>query len=404
MRTSIPMRAVGASLRTLGLGAATLACLVLESTCAAPQHAAHVSPVPLAMAPCPHPTGDDDPANGASGRAAIVIVLDGARWQEIFLGVDPALARKAGAPASSLGAPMPHLRALAAARGVALGAPGSGGEVRASGPNFVSLPGYTELFTGRAPSSCQSNDCARTTLPTVADDVRACAGSARDVAVFASWPEIERAATSRPSSIVVSTGRHLVAGEPILREDPARAALLDAGAAAGAWPGDGDFRPDTLTAALATRYLATERPRFLFVGLGEADEYAHRGDYVGYLGALRTADDAIDAIVRTLDGMGERGRRTSVFVTADHGRAAGFREHGGDFPESARVWLVGINGGIAARTAGAHDGDLRLADLAPTVRASVGLLSLHKRGGVSEGEGRVIDALLPADAPVSAYR
>jgi hypothetical protein len=383
---------------------ATLACLVLESTCAAPQHAPHVPPAQVAMAPCPRPTTADDPADEASGRAAIVIVLDGARWQEIFLGVDPALARKAGAPAAALEAPMPHLRALAAARGVTLGAPGSGSVVRASGPNFVSLPGYTELFTGRAPSSCQSNDCARTTLPTVADEVRACARSPRDVAVFASWPEIERAATSRPSSFVVSTGRHLVTDEPILREDRARAALLDAGAAAGAWPGDGDFRPDALTAALATRYLATEKPRFLFVGLGEADEYAHRGDYVGYLGALRTADDAIDTIVRTLDGMGERGRKTSVFVTADHGRAAGFREHGGEFPESARVWLVGLNGGIAPRAAGRSDGDLRLADLAPTVRASVGLVSVRPRGGVEAGEGRVIDALLPADESMHAYR
>ena len=154
MRTSPSMRAVGASLRTLGLGAATLACLVLESTCAAPQHGPHVSPAPLAMAPCPrltHLMGDDDPAGESGGRAAIVIVLDGARWQEVFLGVDPALAQKAGAPAASLEAPMPHLRALAASRGIALGAPGSGGVSEPRAPTSSRCRGTPSSSPGAPP-------------------------------------------------------------------------------------------------------------------------------------------------------------------------------------------------------------------------------------------------------------
>ena len=84
------------------------------------------------------------------------------------------------------------------------------------------------------------------------------------------------------------------------------------------------------TAALALHYLATERPRFLFLGLGEPDEQAHRGSYGGYLDALRQADGIIDELVHTLDRMGERGQRTSVFITADHGRAVDFRDHGSD--------------------------------------------------------------------------
>src|SRR5439155_19000501 len=120
----------------------------------------------------------------------------------------------------------------------------------ASGPNFVSLPGYTELFTGRAPIACSDNDCARTHLPTVADELRACARSPREVAIFSSWPQIERAASSRPDDLVLSTGRHVRYHEPILRDDPVTARLLDGAAEIDPYPGRGDFRPDRYTAAL----------------------------------------------------------------------------------------------------------------------------------------------------------
>ncbi len=387
MRTPRYMRVVGASIRSVGISMLALTGLAFEVTCAAPRHSA---PPAEAMypAPCALPPSPGDPPE----RAAVVVVLDGVRWQDVFLGVDPALAAAAGGGMTGAReAPMPHLRALAAARGVTLGAPGQAGTVRASGPNFVSLPGYTELFTGRPPRDCQSNDCDRATRPTVVDEIRACARSRREVAVFASWSEIERVAAAEPGEIVVSTGRHVRHGEPILREDRGRAALLDQGAEADPFPGGGDFRPDRYTAAIALGYLESEHPRFLFVGLGEADEYAHRGDYPGYLAALRTADDAIAALVHALDRMGERGRRTSVFVTADHGRAADFRDHGGEFPESARVWLIGIGGGMSGVEAASAPSDLRLADLAPTLRASVGLPARAP----SADAGRVIGALLP---------
>jgi phosphopentomutase/2,3-bisphosphoglycerate-independent phosphoglycerate mutase family metalloenzyme len=324
-------------------------------------------------------------------RAAVVIVLDGARWQDVLIGVDGELAAEAKMDPRSANEPtMPRLAELARTRGALYGAPDSGTVIRASGPNFVSLPGYSEILGGRPPAACGSNQCPPTLRPTLADEMRAWSDSPRDVAIFSSWPDLVRVATLHPHTLVVSGGRSLRQNEPLLREDDQTSDLLDRGASALAWPGDGDFRPDRFTVPLAARYLEVARPRFLFLSLGEPDEYAHRGDYAEYLESLRFADDAIAGLVDAIDRMGERGRRTTVYVTADHGRARDFRDHGAKWPESSRSWLVVI-GDTQAR--GVVDGtaERRLADIAPTVRAWMGMPA-----DPSEDSGRAIGELLPA--------
>jgi hypothetical protein len=331
-------------------------------------------------------------------RAAIFIVLDGARWQDVLMGVDGELARQARIDPRAADEPtMPRLRELARTRGAIFGAPSSGTIFRASGPNFVSLPGYTEILGGHPPTACNGNDCPATVRTTFADDVRAWTDSPRDVAVFSSWPDLVRVAALHPESLVVSGGRSLRQNEAVLREDSTMASLLDAGANALAWPGDLDFRPDRFTAPLATRYLEVAHPRFLFLSLGEPDEYAHHGDYAEYLESLRFADDAIARIIDVLDGMGERGRHTTVFVTADHGRARDFRDHGGKWPESARSWLVAIGDGVGSRGAIESlegNSERRLADIAPTARAWLGMPA-----DASNDAGRAIGELLPASEP-----
>jgi arylsulfatase A-like enzyme len=211
------------------------------------------------------------------------------------------------------------------------------------------------------------------------------------VALFSSWPDLVRVASLHPETLVVSGGRSLRHNESVLREDPAMSDLLDHGGSALAWPGDYDFRPDRFTAPLATRYLEVSRPRFLFLSLGEPDEYAHRGDYGEYLEALRFADEAIAGIVDALGRMGERGKRTTVFVTADHGRARDFRDHGGKWPESARSWLVAIGDGVGSRGAIEGSEERRLADIAPTARAWLGMPP-----DAASDAGRAIGELLPA--------
>jgi hypothetical protein len=271
----------------------------------------------------------------------IVVVLDGARWQDVLVGVDPSLGTLAPSevvPAERL---MPTLHAMMS-RGIVVGEPERGEPMQASGPNFISLPGYNEIFSGRTPAWCADNDCLPTQQTTIVDEVRARRGQA---GVFSSWAPIARAAARSPGDVVLSTGM----------------------------PGTEEFRPDHDTAVAGLAYLVRKEPQFLFLGLGEPDEFAHQGDYRGYLGSLQRADAILADLQLTLASMGDRGRRTSVFVTCDHGRGLDFRNHGAAWPESARVWLVAAGGSIPARGAVVSKTGHRLRDIAPSIRVLLGL-------------------------------
>jgi hypothetical protein len=323
----------------------------------------------LTTSPLPTARVEDERAESA----VVLVVLDGVRWQEVFGGVDRTLARRHGVSPSSWPNPadlMPNLHRLVDAEGLAIGAPGHGAEITASGPQFISMPGYIEIFAGRPDLGCFRNDCVPAPMRTIADEVRD-SGDTRDVALVTSWPNIARAASTEPG-FVLTAGRKLVDREDVLRADESTASMLDQGAHAPSFPGWGDYRPDAFTGRLALRRLAVSRPRFLFVGLGDADEYAHRNDYAGYLKAVHASDTFLGDLTTLLRSMGARGRHTTVLVTADHGRARNFIDHGPQFPESGRVWLVAAGADVADRglvAASRHT----LSDVAPTIRALLGI-------------------------------
>jgi len=305
--------------------------------------------------------------------AVVLVVLDGVRAQEIFDGPRDLT---------------PNLHRMLDSDAVAVGAPGHGAEISASGPRFISLPGYLEIFAGRPDPACDGNACDRPPAHTLADDVRESSG-ADDFVLVTSWPNIARAAAADLSPFVATAGRKILSRSGVLREDPRLATLLDRGAAARAFPGEGDYRPDVHTAQVALRALELTRPRLLFVGLGDADEYAHHGDYRGYLQALRASDAFLGDLVATLARMGARGRHTTVLVTADHGRARSFTDHGARYPESARVWLVAQGGDVRGHGLIAAARRHTLSDVAPTVRALLGIA----------GDGRPVDEIVSGREP-----
>ncbi len=64
---------------------------------------------------------------------------------------------------------------------------------------------------------------------------------------------------------------------------------------------------------------------------------------------------------------------TTVIVTTDHGRAASFTGHGGDAPESPRVWMFVAGGSVPPLGFADTERVVRLADIAPTIRTWMGV-------------------------------
>lgn len=306
--------------------------------------------------------------DGGLLHPVVLVTIDGVRWQEIFGGTDPA---RTSGPVRTAAEITPNLHVLAHDRGAALGAPRRG-VIAASGPQFLSLPGYTEIMTGRTSRACADNDCAGSDTPTLLDEAH---GAGAKVAAFTSWDLLARAVSTQRGAartFSVSSGR---AADPSVQP----------------WPGDGEYRPDKLTMALALSFLERERPDVLYVGLGDTDEHAHHGDYDAYVEALSEADAFLGRLREVLDRMGPRGQRTHLVVTADHGRADDFRSHGGATPEAGRVWLVASGPGIAARGHVASSRVRHLADVAPTLRTIMGLAP-----DPSPGAGSVLAELFVA--------
>jgi len=305
-------------------------------------------------------------------RTVVIVVIDGARWQEMFVGVDPMLARlhrlarREVLEASKL---LPEIHAIVDRGGAALGVPGHGAEISASGPAYLSLPGYTELFSGRPATSCRSNNCPNVTQPTLVDDlIREQALGPRDVTIFSSWPGILHAIALDRSRALVSAGQRNGSNLSVLKADPQARRLFELGARSKNQPGQPDYRPDRHTAALALHWLRTNRPRLLFLSLGDADEYAHFGSYRRYLSALRESDAVIGELARSIDELNAAGWPAALFVTADHGRDRHCRDHGAKSPESARSFLIATGAGIARGGAVDAPRARHLADLAPTLR------------------------------------
>jgi hypothetical protein len=348
------------------LGISTFAAVL---SCAGP---IHIPSAPLDPAlTIEHEPGEATTSEPGAAQSIVLIALDGVRWQEVFEGVERDRAKMPPDAWQSAAELMPNLYRLRTRDGAAIGAVDRGPPMRASGPRYVSLPGYIEIFTGR-PSPCTHNDCDHRPETTLADQLAAATpGPGPRAFVVSSWPKIAQAASAGTAGVAVSAGRTGGSFRSAFVGDPRGAEIVAEGEAASPKPSYGDFRPDRHTAALALHVLRQHRPGFLFVGLGETDEYAHHNNYKSYLNALRFSDDFIGEVVAELRASGTWAT-TTLIVTTDHGRSHAFHDHGDD-EASGRVWLVAAGAGILARGAVPSLAPRRLADIAPTARTLLGL-------------------------------
>jgi len=243
----------------------------------------------------------------------VLITVDGVRWQEIFGGTDPLLRRGEKISPEDL---LPNLHKYFVEGGEVFGERSS---VFASGTNHISLPGYLEMMRGFPTEDCVTNFCEPRLETTLLDHFTR-------AAVFSSWDTVRKSTTSDPDRFVINSGRNYrsAAYESLrLRDDRDFDCYV----------GHLDYRPDEFTMVSVRDYISHEKPQFLWASFGDTDEYAHMGNYDGYITALKNVDRYVGEMIESY------GDDTIFVVTTDHGRSQDWRHHGYDL-ESSRIWLM----------------------------------------------------------------
>jgi hypothetical protein len=283
----------------------------------------------------------------------VLVTMDGLRWQELFGGADERLMQDIGAdervrvkqrynadtPEARRDALMPFFWSKIAAEGQVFGDPAQGSAVKVTNGKDFSYPGYNELLCGFADPAVDSNEKVYNENVTVLEWLNQKPLFRGRVAAYGSWDVFPFILNDRRSRVYVNAG-----WAPLEYGDKATVAELNAIARdlPHNWAG---VRYDAITFRGALEHLKAEKPRVLYLSLGETDDWAHAGRYELYLDAAAVADDQLRRLWETLQSMDEYRGKTSLVITTDHGRGdgpQGWKNHSVDIEGSNRMWIAVI--------------------------------------------------------------
>ncbi len=284
-------------------------------------------------------------------RNVVVVTLDGFRPEEMFTGAEEKLiAPSAGvsdaaalrklfwrdAPEERKRALMPFFWDVLAKQGQLRGDFTKGDAALLTNGKKFSYPGYNEMFTGAPDDRIESNDKVPNPNVNVFEWLNSRPGFAGKVAAFGCWDVFPFILNSARAKIPVHAGWEPIPGA----ETPAKRVLNGLfNELPREWP---NSHFDALAFEAALDHLQTERPRVLYIGFGETDEYAHEGRYDRYLDAAHRADRMLGRLWDALNAMPDYRGTTSLVITTDHGRGGlpdGWKNHGANVAGAEKIWV-----------------------------------------------------------------
>jgi bisphosphoglycerate-independent phosphoglycerate mutase (AlkP superfamily) len=117
------------------------------------------------------------------------------------------------------------------------------------------------------------------------------------------------------------------------------------------------------------------KPRVLFVGYGETDNWAHQGRYDLVLDSAHRTDAFIKELWDAMQAMPQYRGVTTFIITTDHGRGGGlteWKEHGVDEKGSENIWIAVIGPDTPALGERRNTSPLVQAQIAATLAAFLG--------------------------------
>ncbi|MCO5238253.1 MAG: alkaline phosphatase family protein [Chitinophagaceae bacterium] len=298
----------------------------------------------------------------------ILITTDGFRWQELFKGMDSLIASDsrfnqgrsdsarifnrywAGSETERRKKLLPFFWETIVQNGQIYGNRAYDNKVDVANPYSFSYPGYNEIFTGYPDTAINTNGYMANPHVTVLEFINQQEGFKNKVAAFGAWGAFDRILNKERCGFPVVSAFNPTGGEaPTANEKLINAMLKDS------------YKPfnegeclDVFTHYEALEYLKEKKPRVLFIGYGETDEWAHAGRYKDYLDAAKQVDAWIKEIWDYVQSTPGYRDKTALFITTDHGRGDlnkdQWTSHGSrGVPDSHEMWMAMVGPGIPAK-------------------------------------------------------
>ncbi|MEY3436236.1 MAG: hypothetical protein RL335_692 [Bacteroidota bacterium] len=294
----------------------------------------------------------------------IVITTDGLRWQEIFGGMDSAIA---GMKAYNQGDKtyiqqtywaddimerrkklMPFFWSTMATDGNIYGNRKHGNFVNNANPYWFSYPGYNEIFTGYPDTAVNSNDYMPNPHVTILEYLHQLPKYNGKVAAFSAWDAFDRILNEKRAGFQVVSAFDSVAGKLNARQLLSNAMKRDS------------YRPfgsieclDVFTHYNAFEYLKAHKPKVLYISYGETDEWAHHGYYRSYLDAAHQVDQWVNNIWSFVQHDPVYRNKTALIFTTDHGRGdikkTQWTDHGQSVADASEIWLAIMAPGLTGK-------------------------------------------------------
>ena len=326
-------------------------------------------------------------ASAARPQNVVLIVSDGLRWQEVFTGAEEDLLNEKNGgswlsekelrnrywrPSAEERRKLlfPFLWGTVAKSGQLIGNQTLGSVAHVTNGKAFSYPGYNEMSTGFANPAIDSNEFGPNPTPTVFEWLNKFDEFHGKVAIYGTWSVYEDIFNKQRSGLVMQTGWTLPKKE---HETPRDALLRELFATTTQF--DEEDSPNSFLQIPLLDYVKSARPRVLFVGYGETDNWAHQGRYDLVLDSAHRFDHFVEQLWDTMQAIPQYHGATTFIITADHGRGSGlseWKEHGVEQKGSENIWIAVIGPDTAPLGERSHIAPVTQSQIAATVAALVG--------------------------------
>ena len=297
------------------------------------------------------------PALAGKTQNVVLIVSDGLRWQEVFQGADPLLldAKNGGnwveeaelksrywreTPQERRQLLFPFIWGTVAKQGQIFGNRTQGSDAHVTNGLAFSYPGYNEMSVGFPNPAISSNEFGPNPNVSVFEWLNQSPELAGRVAIYGTWHNYVDIFNESRSHLVMQAGWTAPPRTGDASKDALLAKLFDTTTRFD----EEDVGNSFLQVELLD-YVRTGKPRVLFVGYGETDNWAHQGRYDLVLDSAHRTDAFVKELWDTLQAMPQYHGTTTFIITADHGRGSGpveWKEHGVHEKGSENVWIAVI--------------------------------------------------------------